>query len=106
MYWSPHVVKLDRATRASLEFAAIHAVQRLVQLMPRRRRADKRPSLTARELRVLSALSRGHAVAEIATELKVTQPTVRTFALRAKSKLGAKTLTQAVASALRYVLMR
>ena len=106
VYWSSHVVKLDQPTRASLEFATIHAVRRLVQLMPRRRRADKPPSLTARELRVLSALSRGQAVAEIATELNITQPTVRTFARRAKSKLGAKTLTQAVASALRYVLMR
>ena len=57
-------------------------------------------SLSPREREVLACLARGLTSADAAAELGISVETVETHVRRAMSKLGAKTRTQAVASAL------
>jgi DNA-binding NarL/FixJ family response regulator len=57
--------------------------------------------LTARELEVLILLAEGLSHEEIGGRLEISHETVRTHARKAAERLGAKTRTQAVASAIR-----
>jgi ATP/maltotriose-dependent transcriptional regulator MalT len=52
--------------------------------------------ITARELEILSLVARGHSNREIATQLFVSENTVKTHCARAFDKLGAARRTQAV----------
>jgi ATP/maltotriose-dependent transcriptional regulator MalT len=53
-------------------------------------------SITARELEILNLIARGLSNREIATELFVSENTVKTHCARAFNKLGAARRTQAV----------
>jgi DNA-binding NarL/FixJ family response regulator len=59
------------------------------------------PVLSTREIRTLALASRGLAAKQIAQELSVSVTTVSTFKLRAREELGAVTMAQAVAEAIR-----
>ena len=63
------------------------------------------PVLTARELEVLELLAEGLSHEAIAQRLDIGSETVRTHARKAAGRLGAKTRTQAVASAIRLGLL-
>lgn len=74
-----------------------------------RRRADAAgdaPALSARELQVLTAMSRGRSNAEIGRELYLSEDTVKTHARRLFRKLGAADRAQAVAVGFRWGLVR
>jgi DNA-binding CsgD family transcriptional regulator len=68
-------------------------------------RPTEAPELSKREREILGLLSNGMRNEEIGGELFVSPETVRTHVRRAISKLGAKTRTQAVATALRKGLI-
>jgi two-component system, NarL family, nitrate/nitrite response regulator NarL len=63
------------------------------------------PTLTSRELEVLELLAEGLSHEAIARRLEIGSETVRTHARKAAGRLGAKTRTQAVASAIRLRLI-
>lgn len=63
------------------------------------------PALTRRELEVLRLLAEGLSHEAIAQTLEIGSETVRTHARKAAGRLGAKTRTQAVASAIRLRLI-
>jgi len=64
------------------------------------------PQLTARELQVLVAMSRGRSNAEIGRELYLSEDTVKTHARRLFRKLGAADRAHAVAIGFRAGLVR
>jgi len=64
------------------------------------------PSLTERELQVLTGMSRGRSNAEIGRELYLSEDTVKTHARRLFRKLGAADRAQAVALGFRWGLVR
>jgi DNA-binding NarL/FixJ family response regulator len=64
------------------------------------------PSLTERELQVLSGMSRGRSNAEIGRELYLSEDTVKTHARRLFRKLGASDRAHAVALGYRWALLR
>jgi len=70
---------------------------------PSRRAA--RETLTQREVEVLRLLAEGHQHEEIGSRLGIGAETVRTHARKAGERLGAKTRTQAVATAIRLGLI-
>ena len=57
---------------------------------------QQRLGITARELEILTLVARGHSNREIATQLFVSENTVKTHCARAFDKLGAARRTQAV----------
>jgi DNA-binding NarL/FixJ family response regulator len=63
------------------------------------------PTLTTREIEVLELLAAGLSHQAIADRLDIGSETVRTHARKAAGRLGAKTRTQAVASAIRLRLI-
>ena len=63
------------------------------------------PVLTTRELEVLQLLAEGLSHEAIASRLEIGSETVRTHARKAAGRLGARTRTQAVASAIRLGLI-
>jgi DNA-binding NarL/FixJ family response regulator len=63
------------------------------------------PRLTSREADVLRLLAEGLTHEEIGGRLKIASETVRTHARKAAERLGAKTRTQAVATAIRLELI-
>jgi DNA-binding NarL/FixJ family response regulator len=69
------------------------------------KRSAEAPRLSKREREILRLLSSGMTNEEIGGELFISPETVRTHVRRAISKLGAKTRTQAVATALREGLI-
>jgi DNA-binding NarL/FixJ family response regulator len=73
------------------------------RLAPRRGRGAT--TLTARELQVLVAMSRGRSNAEIGRELYLSQDTVKTHARRVFRKLGAVDRAHAVAIGFRTGLL-
>jgi DNA-binding NarL/FixJ family response regulator len=64
------------------------------------------PTLTERELQVLTGMSRGRSNAEIGKELYLSEDTVKTHARRLFRKLGAADRAQAVAVGYRWGLVR
>ncbi len=69
------------------------------------RRGNERKALSERERQVLRLLAEGGSYAEIGSSLFLSPDTVRSHAQRAMQKLGARTRTQAVAVALREVVI-
>lgn len=70
-----------------------------------RAKAEGAPVLTVREVEVLELLAEGLSHQAIAQRLEIGSETVRTHARKAAGRLGAKTRTQAVASAIRLRLI-
>ncbi|MGE5691092.1 MAG: response regulator [Pseudomonadota bacterium] len=68
-------------------------------------RGGARDSLTRREVEVLRLLADGHQHGEIGRRLGIGAETVRTHARKAADRLGARTRTQAVATAIRHELI-
>ncbi|MBV8079238.1 MAG: response regulator transcription factor [Actinobacteria bacterium] len=66
---------------------------------------DRSPTLTARERDVLRLLADGCSNEEIGRKLFISPETVRAHVAKACRKLGARTRTQAVATALRLALI-
>ena len=64
------------------------------------------PTLTEREMQVLTGMSRGRSNAEIGKELYLSEDTVKTHARRLFRKLGAADRAQAVAVGFRWGLVR
>jgi len=67
--------------------------------------AESLPDLTRRERAVLRLLADGYSNEEIGKQLFISAETVRTHVRRIATKLGARTRTQAVATALRSSLI-
>jgi DNA-binding NarL/FixJ family response regulator len=79
-----------------------------VRYVPRQTSGDGSgvPTLTEREMQVLSGMSRGRSNAEIGRELYLSEDTVKTHARRLFRKLGAADRAQAVAVGFRWGLVR
>ncbi len=79
-----------------------------VRYVPRQTSGDASgvPTLTEREMQVLSGMSRGRSNAEIGRELYLSEDTVKTHARRLFRKLGAADRAQAVAVGFRWGLVR
>ena len=100
---------------ASREELAATVVQSLTEAQDRRGAAptgsafggaSSQPTLTERELQVLTGMSRGRSNAEIGKELYLSEDTVKTHARRLFRKLGAADRAQAVAVGFRWGLVR
>jgi len=94
VYWSERVLG-DRfgKDRMMLEAASSAAIHRLNQLTPKK--PVRSVNLSPRELAVLEHLVRGLRVRQIARQMGLAVPTVRTHLQNVRKKLNAKTLAQA-----------
>jgi DNA-binding CsgD family transcriptional regulator len=107
-FWSPTVLddKLSQESIALVFLAANIAAVRLEQLLTATaRRIPRRTQLTSRELAVLRLASLGRTAPQIAKALDLGTETIRSHIKKARTKLGARTLTQSVAEALRQHLI-
>jgi DNA-binding NarL/FixJ family response regulator len=68
-------------------------------------RANGEPGLTVREQRVLRLIADGKLTREVASELAYSERTVKTVLREAVVKLGARSRSQAIASAVRAGLI-
>ena len=75
--------------------------QQLVKKLQRPAEEPEREELTARERKVLALIARGLSNREIARELSISEPTVRTHVSNILRKLGLKSRTQAALYALK-----
>ncbi len=73
---------------------------------PRAERTGPMPSLTEREMQVLTGMSRGRSNSEIGRELYLSEDTVKTHARRLFRKLESADRAQAVAIGFRWGLVR
>ena len=71
----------------------------------RARRSNNRPSLTERELGLLSAMAEGNSASEIAAHFNLAESTVKTHLTRIYDKLGVSERAAAVAVAIRSGLI-
>jgi DNA-binding NarL/FixJ family response regulator len=99
------------ATREEMAATVVHvlsdAVWRRSAAAPRAvEGAGPTPTLTEREMQVLTGMSRGRSNAEIGKELFLSEDTVKTHARRLFRKLGAADRAQAVAIGFRWGLVR
>jgi DNA-binding NarL/FixJ family response regulator len=100
---------VKEAAREELAAAVIHVLSEgsARRSIPAPRGTDgSSPSLTERELQVLTGMSRGRSNAEIGRELFLSEDTVKTHARRLFRKLGAADRAQAVAVGFRWGLVR
>jgi DNA-binding CsgD family transcriptional regulator len=105
VFYSIKVLRLSLVDRWRLYTIAMHAKMRLDEIAEPMKR-DQFVRLSSRETAVLQFLSMGENDAAIAGHLGVAEATIRTYVDRAMSKLGAKTRPQAVAEALRRLLVK
>ena len=75
--------------------------QQLIKRLQRPAEEPEREELTARERKVLALIARGLSNREIARELSISEPTVRTHVSNILRKLGLKSRTQAALYALK-----
>jgi len=75
--------------------------QQLIKKLQRPAEEPEREELTARERKVLALIARGLSNREIARELSLSEPTVRTHVSNILRKLGLKSRTQAALYALK-----
>lgn len=99
---------LKHAAREEVVAAVIHAMagtapQRSASRPPSQGGA---PTLTEREVQVLTGMSNGHSNGEIGKELFLSEDTVKTHARRLFRKLGAADRAQAVAIGFRWGVVR
>ncbi|MFP5345725.1 MAG: response regulator transcription factor [Actinomycetes bacterium] len=97
---------LKTAVREEVVAAVVHATAEPQRPAPARRAGGDAPSLTEREVQVLTGMSRGQSNAEIGRELFLSEDTVKTHARRLFRKLGAADRAQAVAVGYRAGLVR
>ncbi|HEU4742841.1 MAG TPA: response regulator transcription factor [Meiothermus sp.] len=88
---------LFRAIREALQGNAVLS-PRVSGLLLNQLRASAVPRLTSRELEILRLISLGHTNPEIAQQLQVGLPTVRTHVINIFNKLGVKDRSAAVAA--------
>lgn len=90
------------ATRAEITAAVVGAVSSTSRRRsPRLRTEEEVPTLTERELQVLTGMGRGRSNAEIGRELFLSEDTVKTHARRLFRKLSASDRAHAVAKGFR-----
>ncbi len=99
------------AAREEMTAAVVHALSDAVwhRPVPAPRAvpaSESAPSLTEREMQVLTGMSRGRSNAEIGKELFLSEDTVKTHARRLFRKLDAADRAQAVAVGFRLGLVR
>jgi DNA-binding CsgD family transcriptional regulator len=99
------VLRVDHFDRHVLAWAAGAAVEQVERLVKKQWPFDQRADLTPREIEVLRVRSRGKKNPEAAKEMGVGVETVRTYLKRAKEKLGARDVTEAVTKAMRQGLL-
>jgi DNA-binding CsgD family transcriptional regulator len=104
VFYSTRVLKVPSRAEAVLLMVASYAAIRLAQLV-RINPPGMAPKLTPRELAILRHLSFGQRPRQIAKALKLSDPTIRTHIRKALKKLGARTLEQAIAEAVRWQLL-
>ncbi len=98
--------ELSRAIKAAATGKVQLSPEASARLLKAMRTSDPLEDLTERELEVLIALSRGLSNKEIATELVVTEKTVKTHVSSVLSKLDVKSRTQAALYAWQTGLVR
>jgi len=103
---------LGLQVRAALEGAGVIPPRLLATLLERRSgganetpRGTRQPGLTVREQRVLGLIADGKLTREVAFELAYSERTVKTVVREAIVKLGARSRSQAIASAVREGLI-
>ena len=104
-FWSAQPLDdaLSAATRAALYMVASSAAMRLEELLsPGAGGIADQPHLTPRELAVLRSASLGRRISDTARALGLSAETVRTHVKNANQKLGTRTITHAVAEAMRW----
>jgi DNA-binding NarL/FixJ family response regulator len=92
--------ELTAAIFAAARGETILAPSVAARLVSRVRQPATTPSLSAREVEVLSRVGRGLTNAEIGRELYITEATVKTHLLRIFNKLGVSDRTAAVTTAM------
>jgi DNA-binding NarL/FixJ family response regulator len=104
-FWSPKVLRLQLKHRGLLFSLTVQAAMRLDEIanLPK---TDQPIRLSERERAVLHYLSNGANDATIARELDIRDGTIRTYVIRAMSKLGVVTREHAVAEAMRRRLIK
>jgi DNA-binding CsgD family transcriptional regulator len=96
----PAFVRFAKAHSAALQMAGLYFIGMLALRWPHATTGPPAPALSTRERQILSALAEGARVSGIADTLCVTERSVQEYITRARTKLGARTRTEAVASAL------
>jgi LuxR family quorum sensing-dependent transcriptional regulator len=107
-YWSRKVLSdiLSPEARALVFMASSFAVMRIEALVgPDPTRFSARAQLTPRECAVLRMVAAGRDLKAIATALELGEETIRTHLRKAKTKLGARNRTQAIAEAIRQQII-
>jgi DNA-binding NarL/FixJ family response regulator len=90
-----NVEELHRAVRGAAEGRVQLAPEAAARLMREVRAPESPEALTARETEVLELLARGHANKQIASELYVSEKTVKAHVSAILKKLGVQSRTQA-----------
>jgi DNA-binding NarL/FixJ family response regulator len=90
-----NVEELHRAVRGAAEGRVQLAPEAAARLMREVRAPESPEALTARESEVLELLARGHANKQIASELYVSEKTVKAHVSAILKKLGVQSRTQA-----------
>ncbi|WKA30933.1 helix-turn-helix transcriptional regulator [Bradyrhizobium roseum] len=88
-----------------IAFVGLHFHDRVVRIWSDEHGLRVRPSLTARERQCLQGVAEGDPPKKIATTLKLSEAAVRLYLKRARARLGAVNLIQAVIIALRANLI-
>lgn len=98
---------ITTAVRAAAAGESVITHEQLLRLLPRmaRRRAQDRPSLTAREHEVLELIADGLTNEAIGERLVVSRNTVRNHVANLSAKLGAHSKLEALAVAMREGLL-
>jgi DNA-binding CsgD family transcriptional regulator len=88
-----------------IAFVGLHFHERVVRIWSDEHGLRVRPSLTVRERQCLQGVAEGDPPKKIATTLKLSEAAVRLYLRRARARLGAVNLMQAVIIALRANLI-
>jgi len=94
------------AVRAAARGEALLPSSIVAKLLQRLTTVREQPNLTSRECDVLRLLARGSRNKEIATELQITERTVKNHVTNIIAKLGVKNRTEAVSCALKEGLVK
>lgn len=105
VFWCPRRIEPNTDVRNILIGASAVAVNRISVLMPHPERYEiPGGALTNREIQVLRLAAGGYRRADIARRLEISPRTVDHLTERALGRLGARTVAQAVAQAMRHRL--
>jgi DNA-binding CsgD family transcriptional regulator len=91
--------------QSEIAFVGLYFHERVIRIWSDEHGLKVRPSLTARERECLQLLAEGDPPKKIATTLKLSEAAVRLYLKRARARLGAVNLMQAVIIALRANLI-